>query len=136
MKEFYDYIDFFEHNSCGFLATVSDGKPKVRPWSFLFEDFGKIWFMTTNSKRVFNELKTNPYIEFSSLSHDNISGRLGGKIEFLNNNEIKERILEERPMLKEIYNTADNPLLETFYLEHGTVSLYSSRSQLNEFLEF
>lgn len=51
--EFIDIIDFFEENRCGSLATTDNGIPKVRPWSFLFEDGGKIWFMTTNKKRVF-----------------------------------------------------------------------------------
>lgn len=136
MKEYQDYIDFFEENSCGFLATVSDNKPKVRPWAFQFEDFGKIWFMTTNNKRVFSELKANPHIEFCSLSRDFTSGRLNGKIEFLNDLSIKERILEDRPILKDIYQTSTNPLLETFYLEHGSISLYSSRLEINDYLEF
>lgn len=136
MKDYQDYIEFFEENSCGVLATVSNNKPKVRPWAFQFENIGKIWFMTTNNKRVYGELKANPYIEFCSLSRDFTSGRLSGKIEFLNDLSIKERILEERPILKTIYQTADNPILETFYLEHGSISLYSSRLEINDYFEF
>lgn len=130
------FIDFFEENLCGFLATTEGNMPRVRPWSFLFEDEGKIWFLTTNKKRVFQQLKQNPYIEFCSCSAQGISGRLSGKIEFCNDINIKNRILEERPMLKDIYHCADNPLLESFYLEHGAFSLYSSRLGIDEFLEF
>ena len=131
-----EFIHFFEKNRCGFLATIDNGRPRVRPWSFLVEDNGKIWFLTTNKKRVFKQLKENPYIEFCSCSTEYISARLSGKIEFCNDMKIKERVLDERPILKEIYQSADNPLLESFYVGHGTLSLYSSRLGVDEFIEF
>lgn len=130
------FIDFFNKNTCGYLATMDGNRPRVRPWSFLFEDNGKIWFMTTNKKRVFQQLQENPYIEFCSCSSEMINGRLSGKIEICNDLGIKARVLTERPMLQTIYQTPENPLLETFYLEHGSASLYSSRLQINEFIEF
>lgn len=130
------FIEFFETNNCGYLATVEGNVPRLRPWSFLFEENGKIWFLTTNSKRVFKQLQENPFMEFSSLSSDFIHGRIGGKIEFSNDLAIKERILTDRPLLKKIYGSADNPLLESFYLEHGTASLYCSRKNVSEFIEF
>lgn len=134
--DFIEIIEFFEKNRCGFLSSVDCDRPRVRPWSFLFEDNGKIWFLTTNKKRVFKQLQENPYMEFCSISSDYISARIGGKIEFCNDMEVKKRILNERPILKEIYQSAENPLLELFYLEHGTASLYSSRLDVDEFLEF
>lgn len=130
------FIDFFNKNNCGYLATTEGSEPRVRPWSFLFEDKGKIWFMTTNKKRVFYQLKANPHIEFCSCSSEMVQGRLRGKIEFCNDTEIKNRILEERPLLKNIYHDPENVLLETFYLEHGHAILYSSRLLIDEFIEF
>lgn len=130
------YIDFFMENNCGFLATTENNIPHVRPWSFLFEDNGKIWFMTTNRKRVFKQLQENPYIEFCSISQEFTHGRLCGKIEFEDNLGIKSRVFEERPLLQNIYQSPENPLLETFYLEHGYASLYSSRLQISDFIEF
>lgn len=130
------FLEFFDKNRCGFLATTEGNLPRVRPWSYLFEDENKIWFMTTNNKKVFEQLKNNPYIEFCACSSEMISGRLGGKIEFENNLQIKTRILEERPLLKSIYQNPENALLETFFLKHGYMFLYSSRLKINEFIEF
>lgn len=130
------FIDFFTKHNCGFLATTEGNMPRIRPWSFLFEEDGKIWFLTTNNKRVFKQLQENPHIEFCSRSSDGVHGRIGGKIELCNNLEIKERVLEERPLLKNIYGEPENPLLESFYLEHGSASLYSSSLQVNEYIEF
>lgn len=134
--EFIEVIEFFEKNRCGFLSTIDGNRPRVRPWSFHFEDNGRIWFLTTNKKRVFKQLQENPYIEFCSISADYTSGRIGGKIELCNDLKIKTRILDTRPILKEIYQTPENPLLEPFYLEHGTASLYSSQLKFDKFIEF
>lgn len=134
--EYIEVIEFFEENRCGFLTTIDGNMPRVRPWSFHFESNGKIWFLTTNKKRVFKQLQENPYIEFCSLSVEYISGRLGGKIELCNDLDIKSRILNERPILRDIYQTPENPLLESFYLEHGSASLYSSRLNIDEFIKF
>lgn len=130
------FIEFFEKNSCGFLATTEDCMPRVRPWSFIFEENGKFWFMTTNTKKVFGQLQKNPYIEFCSCSPDLVHGRLCGKVELYNDIRIKEIILEERPLLKQIYGSAENPVLESFYLEHGYASIYCSRLKINDFIEF
>lgn len=130
------FIEFFKNNGCGFLATIEDNKPRVRPWSYLLEENGKFWFMTTNKKRVFKQLQENPNIEFCSVSNQNVSCRLSGKAIFNNNLEIKTRVLYARPMLKEIYGSAENPILETFYVEHGTISQYCSKLGIDEFIEF
>lgn len=131
-----EFIEFFEKNLCGYLATTEGNMPRVRPWSFLFFEDGKFWFLTTNNKRVFKQLQENPYIEFCSCSSDSIHCRLSGKIEFCNDLNIKNRVLTERPILKEIYENPENPVLESFYLEHGTLSKYSSKFKINRFIEF
>lgn len=40
---------FLRANPVQYLATVGrDGKAKVRPFMFLFEQDGKLWFCTNN----------------------------------------------------------------------------------------
>lgn len=131
-----EFIEFFEKNLCGYLATTEGNMPRVRPWSFLFYENGKFWFMTTNQKRVFKQLQENPYIEFCSCSPDSVFCRLSGKIEFCTDLGIKTRIFNERPLLGDIYGAPDNPIMELFYLEHGSLLKYSSRFKINRFKEF
>ncbi len=88
MKEI---VDFLYANPMGCLATVDDdGKPHVRPWGFMFEQEGKLWFCTANTKDVFCQLQCNPAIEFCSTSKDFVSVRVSGEVIFgidLNINE-------------------------------------------------
>lgn len=112
-------VKFLQENSTGYLATVEAGKPKVRPFQFMLEDGGKLYFCTANTKDVYRQLKANPFVEFSSSSPNFVWIRLSGEAKFSSDLAIKEKILEVSPLVKSIYQTAGNPAFEAFYIEHG-----------------
>ena len=59
-----EIVEFFTANPVQYLATVgADGKAKCRPFMFLMERGGKLWFGTNNQKTVFAEMQENPYVE-------------------------------------------------------------------------
>lgn len=61
MKE---VVEFLKANPVQYLATVSrDNKAKVRPFMFLMEHEGKLWFGTNNQKEVYHEMRANPNVE-------------------------------------------------------------------------
>ncbi len=46
-------VEFLQKNPVQYLATVGrDGKAKCRPFMFCFEQDGKLWFCTNNTKDV------------------------------------------------------------------------------------
>lgn len=111
--------NFLENNFSGALATVDSGKPRVRPWGFMFEDDGKFYFCTANTKEVYKQLMKNAFVEFTSTSKEMVTVRLAGEAVFTKDPGIKQRVLEKQPMVKNIYQSADNPIFEVFYIEHG-----------------
>lgn len=131
-----EIVHFLNRHKSGFLATVENNMPRVRPWSFLIEDNGKFWFLTTNKKKVYNQLCENPHIEFCSSSIDYIHLRLTGKIEFIEDLEIKKRIFDEHFMLKSLYDSHENPDLVSFCLEHGTAALNFYHTGEIKFFDF
>lgn len=118
-----EILKFLKENPSGALATIDNGKPRVRPWGFMFEENGRFYFCTANTKNVYTQLKKNPYIEFTATSKDMVTVRLSGKITFTNDMNIKEKILETDPGVKSIYKSADNPIFEAFYVEHGDINV-------------
>ena len=116
-------IKFLQENSTGCLGTVDNGKPKVRPFQFMFEEEGKFVFCTSNAKDVFKQLQVNPYVEFSSTSPQFAWVRLSGEVKFSSDAHLKAKVIESNGLVKSIYNTAENPTFEVFYIEHGTVTL-------------
>ncbi len=111
---------FLTDNPVLYVATAGlDGKPKVRPFLFMFFDGGKLYLGTSNKKPVFAELQKQPYIEISSTSPKYEWIRISGKAVFTSDLAIKEKILERSPLVKQIYQTASNPDFEAFYIAEG-----------------
>lgn len=133
MKE---VIEFLNANAMGSLATVKDNKPSVRPWGFMLEQDGKLWFCTANNKEVFNQLKQNPAIEFCSTSKENVTVRISGEITFSNDLNMKTTIINHCDLVKSIYQTPDNPIFEIFYLGHGKAVMSDFSGQPPKTFEF
>ncbi len=117
-------IDYLTTNKQQYLATVGlDGRPKVRPFQFMLEDGGKLWFCTANTKPVFQEMRQSPYVEFC-ISGGNFSWmRLNGKVVFSGDLGVKAKVQEASPLVKSIYQTPDNPAFEVFYLEEAVATI-------------
>lgn len=120
MKE---VIQFLQENITGSMATVEAGKPRVRPFQFMMEDDGRLFFCTNNTKKVYRQIQANPYVEFTSCSPKFAWIRLSGKVQFSDDLELKKKVLDASSLVKSLYKTADNPIFEIFYLEHGTATL-------------
>ena len=111
-------IKFLEQNSNQCLATIGlDGKPKVRPFLFMFERNDRIYFCTSNKKEVYKEIQKNPSVELCVMSEEMSWLRLNGKVVFSNEFKDKDKVFKVSPLVKSIYKTTENPDFEVFYLD-------------------
>lgn len=114
-----EILRFLEKNYSGALATVDNGKPKVRPFGLIMEENGKFYFCTANTKEVYAQLIKTPFAEFTATSQDMVTIRLSGEITFTTDIGMKKRVLEKFENVRDLYKSADNPAFEVFYIEHG-----------------
>jgi uncharacterized pyridoxamine 5'-phosphate oxidase family protein len=122
-----EVVKFLQENPVQYLATVGrDGKAKCRPFMFCFEQDGKLWFCTNNTKEVYRDLQQNPYVQISVSSPSYAWIRLDGKAVFEDNRAVKEGCMNN-PIVKGQYRTADNPIFVVFYLEgaHAVIADFS-----------
>lgn len=118
-----EVVKFLSENPVQYLATVGrDGKAKCRPFMFCFEQDGKLWFCTNNLKEVYADMQKNPYIEVCVSNKEFAWIRLNGKAVFENNMTVKQACLNI-PIVKQQYQTADNPIFEVFYLMDGKATI-------------
>ncbi|GKX65294.1 pyridoxamine 5'-phosphate oxidase family protein [Inconstantimicrobium mannanitabidum] len=117
-------IDLLQKNNVGILATSENNKPHGRPQHIHLIKDGKFYFTTANVKNAYTQLKENPYIEFIVTTPNYITVRLSGKINFADNLNEKQLLIDNAPLVKKGYETADNPIFEVFYLEHGEATYY------------
>jgi uncharacterized pyridoxamine 5'-phosphate oxidase family protein len=112
-------IDFLTKNNVGIVATSENNKPHGRPQHIHLIRDGKFYFTTANVKKAYAQLKENPYIEFIVTTPNFITVRISGQVEFTNDLTEKQLIIDNSPLVKKGYETADNPIFEVFYLQHG-----------------
>ncbi|HKM41256.1 MAG TPA: pyridoxamine 5'-phosphate oxidase family protein [Methanocorpusculum sp.] len=133
MKE---VINFYAKNQTGALATIDNGKPRVRPFQYQCESGGKLYFCTANDKDVYKQLAANPDIEFTSTSPDYLTMRVSGPVKFSKDMKIKKQILDANELVRSIYLTPENPKFEVFYLEHGSVKVADLSGKPPKFVKF
>jgi uncharacterized pyridoxamine 5'-phosphate oxidase family protein len=133
MKE---VIDFYTKNPVGCLATIDNGKPRVRPFQFLFADSGKLYFCTANTKDVYRQLNANPAIEFVSTSPEYVFMRVSGEAKFSKDMALKKRVLDTFDMVRGIYKTPENPAFEIFFIEYGSVKIADLSGKPARFVKF
>jgi uncharacterized pyridoxamine 5'-phosphate oxidase family protein len=132
-----EFIRFFKENPVCFLATAENGMPRVRPVQLMFEDDGKLYFCTANTKDVFRQLKTVPFVQLATTSKDYVTTlRVTGEVKFCGDRSVKESIMKESALVRSIYKTPDNPVFEAFYIEHGTARFQYLNGQPPKVIDF
>lgn len=61
-------MNFFKENSTFYFATVEDNKPRVRPFGFIMDYEGKLYFGIVKYKTSYKQLLVNPNVEISTTS--------------------------------------------------------------------
>ncbi len=116
--------DFLVKSQVQYLATIGlDDRPKVRPFQFMLEEGGKLYFCTSNRKPIFQELQKHPYVEFCACGANFSWLRLSGRVVFAQDLGLKARIQGASPIVKSIYQTPENPAFEVFYLDGATATI-------------
>lgn len=96
-----EVISFLNENPVQYFATIGlDGKPKVRPFQFMLEENGRIYFSTSNQKDVFKELEACPHVEISVSSPQFAWIRLSGKVVFTSDMNVKSTVIESSELLQ------------------------------------
>lgn len=123
-----EVLAFFKENPVFFIATSEDGQPRVRPFGAMINYGGKLFICTNNQKKVFNQMKKDPRIEICGFNGSKAEWlRLQATAEEVDDAAIRSRMLEENPMLKDVYSPNDG-LFAVIGLSNCTASFWSMAS--------
>jgi pyridoxamine 5'-phosphate oxidase len=107
-----EYIKFANDNPISYLATVEGDQPRLRGLLLWFADKTGFYYNTGSTKEMYKQLQANPKVEVCFFDHKSKSMkqmRVTGKVEFVNDLEIKKRLVEARPFLKQWGLTPESP---------------------------
>lgn len=131
--EFADCIKFANENPVAWLATAEGDQPRVRGMGMWYADETGFYFQTATMKDMVRQLEGNGKVEFAFYRPDEAVGsmlRIAGEVEFLDDVEVKKRVLADRPFLAEFGLTADGPELVVFRIAKGEAQFWDWESNL------
>jgi uncharacterized pyridoxamine 5'-phosphate oxidase family protein len=136
-----DCIKFTNENPICYLATVDNDQPRVRALGFWFADETGFYFQTGSIKEIPAQLKNNPKTEVCFYKHEGMTGtmlRISGKVEFVDDIKLREKVMNDRPFLKSFGLTVESPGLIIFRITHGQAHFWTMENNLKpkEYIEF
>lgn len=126
-----------EHPMCS-IATTEGDQPRVRIFAMWYADDNGFYFHSGYPKAICQQLKKNPKTEicFYAPAPPPDPGamlRVAGEVEFLDDMAIKEKLLQERPFLKDIgVSGPDDPMLAVFRIPHGEAYFWTMAVNMRE----
>ena len=115
---------------CGtfYLATSENGQPHVRPFGAVCEYEGKLYIVTNNQKKVYQQMMANPKVEICGMNKGRWI-RVEGEVELDQRREARVAMMEDnRAALSGMYTVDDN-LMVVFRFIHATATIYSFTSE-------
>ena len=137
-----DCIKFTNENPICYLATVEEDQPRVRALGFWFADETGFYFQTATIKEIPHQLAKNPKTEVCFYHQEGRIGgtmlRIAGEVEFISDRTLKERVLNDRPFLRNFGLTAESPELILFRIAHGQAYFWTMENNIKpkEFIQF
>ena len=128
-----DCIQFANENPICSLASVENDQPRVRILGFWFADETGFYFQTSNTKEIPNQLRANPKTEVCFYKPSGMIGtmlRIAGKVEFVDDLKLREKVLEDRAFLKSFGVTVDSPGLVLFRISHGEAHFWTMENNI------
>lgn len=136
-----DCIKFANQNPSSYFATIDGDQPRVRGMLMWKADKTGFYYSTGASKDIYRQLKANPKVElcfFDAKSKNMDQMRITGKAEFVEDMKIREKLVEERPFLKQMGYGADSPTLIVIRVIPFTATFWTWETNLKpkEYLSF
>ncbi len=127
-------LDILKDHPMQYIGVIGmDGKPKVKPFEFKYEEDGKLWFDVMKTQQTYIELLKNPYVEITVADRETTQWiRIDGKVRFVNNTDIRKKVIASSQILKKICKNKDNKDVLPFTLDDVTIELSSLHTDMKK----
>ena len=124
---------FLEDAQTYYLATVEDGKPRVRPFGTLLLYDGKLYIQTGKVKDVSKQIAADPFVEICAYMNGTWI-RIAAELVEDDDHDVKVAMLDKMPSLKDMYS-ADDDNMQMFYLKdaEAVISSFTAEPEVINF---
>lgn len=128
MNEIIEYL-----KNCGtfYLATSENGQAHVRPFGAVCEFEDKLYIVTNNQKKVYNQMKENGKIELCGM-YKGTWIRVEGSVTEDTRREARVAMMENNKASLSSMYTVDDNLMTVFAFDNGIATIYSFTDEPKE----
>ncbi len=135
--DFTECVKFANENPVTYIATADGDQPRVRAFAMWFADSTGFYYHTGTPKSVYGQLVKNPNVElcFYAPGTDGAGKmmRVSGKIEFLEDTALMERLYQDRPWVRDLLAAAPKDgKLAMFRIAHGEAYFWTMEYNMRE----
>ncbi|MBR1743990.1 MAG: pyridoxamine 5'-phosphate oxidase family protein, partial [Lachnospiraceae bacterium] len=114
-----DVVSMLERYPMQYIGVIGrDGKPKVKPFEFKYEENGKLWFYVMRNQETYLELLENPYIEITVADRETTQWiRIDGRVRFVDDEDVRKKVIASSPVLRKVCGSEDNENVLPFTLD-------------------
>jgi len=123
-----EVLEYLKSCKTFYLATCENGQPHVRPFGAVCEYNDKLYIVTNNQKKVYNQLCANPKVEICGM-YKGTWIRVEGEIAEDIRREARVAMMNENNAALSSMYTVDDNLMTVFYFTHATATIYSFISE-------
>lgn len=116
---FQDCIEFIKEVPACTMCTMEGDQPRGRGMAPLWVREDGVYFTTAPSKDLYTQLKANPKVELCFVSPKPKHLRITGEVEFIEDQELKQQAMADRPFLKAFVAGGDKLSFILFRIPHG-----------------
>jgi pyridoxamine 5'-phosphate oxidase len=131
-------FDFANKNQTCHVATSEGDQPRVRVMRMWYASADGFYFCGLAPKNMWKQMRNNPKVEVCFFNNpaefkDCIAMRVAGKVEFLEDLELKKKVLQERPNYVN-YGTGkpEDPTYPVVRIQHGEIWCWTPQYILKE----
>ena len=111
-------IEFIKECGIFFVLTINNDAPAGRPFGAIMEINDDLYISTTDMKKVYAQLKACPKMQILALKNGTRSWvRIDGEAKECFELSIKQKMLEECPILTKHFPTVDTPHYSVFKIK-------------------
>ncbi|NLO47467.1 MAG: NimC/NimA family protein [Clostridiales bacterium] len=118
-----DALQFLRECGTFYYATCDGDKPRVRPFGFLMEFEGKIYFGMGKHKQSFKQTIDNPNFEICAANAKGQWIRIRGTAVLDDRDVVMDKVFETAPYLKNLYNDETGNVLGNFYIKDAVAEI-------------
>lgn len=124
-----DCIKFANDNPISYMATIENTQPRVRAMLLWYADDTGFYYQTADTKELYPQLRANPKTEicfYKQKDMVDVMLRVTGDVEFLDDNELREKVFKSRPFLRNLGYSSDSKDLLLFRIAHGEAYFFNA----------